>query len=138
MAVSSPSSIRIGDLSNLAGCILTDQLPFQRYLALYFCLIDLALLIQYLHYEGLSGKTHTHPSSTEGYARVLNTIEEPSVEEDTEVTTDAEFNSSRYSSLYDPSTPMRGSLVKYYTITSREQARQIRKMYLPLSLASCV
>ncbi|KXN86907.1 putative vacuolar amino acid transporter YPQ3 [Leucoagaricus sp. SymC.cos] len=42
----------LGDFSNLIGCILTRQLPFQAYLATYFCLIDLVLLAQYLYYGG--------------------------------------------------------------------------------------
>ncbi|WVO13933.1 hypothetical protein L204_101558 [Cryptococcus depauperatus] len=40
-----------GDITNLIGCLLTDQLPFQTYLASYFCLVDLALLGQYFHYQ---------------------------------------------------------------------------------------
>jgi hypothetical protein len=39
-----------GDLSNLVGCILTHQLPFQTYLAAYFCLVDFSLVAQYLYY----------------------------------------------------------------------------------------
>ena len=37
-------------MSNLLGCILTHQLPFQTYLAAYFCFVDLSLLGQYLYY----------------------------------------------------------------------------------------
>ncbi|OCF36512.1 hypothetical protein I316_01761 [Kwoniella heveanensis BCC8398] len=40
-----------GDLTNLIGCLLTDQLPFQTYLAIYFCLIDLCLVWQFFHYK---------------------------------------------------------------------------------------
>ncbi|KAG8734190.1 hypothetical protein FRC11_009846, partial [Ceratobasidium sp. 423] len=44
-----------GDATNLIGCILTNQLPFQArdqtYLAAYFVWIDATLLIQYLYYE---------------------------------------------------------------------------------------
>ncbi|CAE7080759.1 unnamed protein product [Rhizoctonia solani] len=40
-----------GDSTNLIGCILTNQLPFQTYLATYFVWIDASLLIQYLYYE---------------------------------------------------------------------------------------
>ncbi|KAI7858958.1 PQ loop repeat-domain-containing protein [Circinella umbellata] len=39
-----------GDAANLIGCILTDQLPFQRYLGTYFVLIDLCLLGQWIYY----------------------------------------------------------------------------------------
>ncbi|TBU50785.1 PQ loop repeat-domain-containing protein [Dichomitus squalens] len=40
----------LGDTTNLIGCILTNQLPFQTYLATYFCLVDLSLLVQYFYY----------------------------------------------------------------------------------------
>ncbi|KAI9466303.1 PQ loop repeat-domain-containing protein [Lactarius psammicola] len=41
----------LGDLTNLIGCILTHQLPFQTWLATYFCSIDLVLLSQYFYYR---------------------------------------------------------------------------------------
>ncbi|CAE6490306.1 unnamed protein product [Rhizoctonia solani] len=40
-----------GDTTNLIGCILTKQLPFQTYLATYFVWIDACLLLQYMYYE---------------------------------------------------------------------------------------
>ncbi|CAG8648798.1 16298_t:CDS:2 [Acaulospora morrowiae] len=40
----------LGDISNLLGCILTNQLPFQVYLAIYFCIVDLCLFYQYFYY----------------------------------------------------------------------------------------
>ncbi|BEI88950.1 uncharacterized protein CcaverHIS019_0203120 [Cutaneotrichosporon cavernicola] len=39
-----------GDLTNLIGCILTHQLPFQTYLATYFCFVDITLVCQYFYY----------------------------------------------------------------------------------------
>lgn len=42
----------LGDFSNLVGCLLTHQLPFQTYLASYFCLVDCSLLAQYFYYGG--------------------------------------------------------------------------------------
>ncbi|CAH7690796.1 PQ loop repeat-domain-containing protein [Phakopsora pachyrhizi] len=42
-----------GDFTNLLGCILTDQLPFQRNLAIYFNLVDVILLLQYGCYSKL-------------------------------------------------------------------------------------
>lgn len=42
-----------GDATNLIGCILTDQLPFQKYLASYFCLVDICLVTQFFHYSDL-------------------------------------------------------------------------------------
>ncbi|KAI0302134.1 PQ loop repeat-domain-containing protein [Russula brevipes] len=41
----------IGDVTNLIGCILTHQLPFQTLLASYFCVVDVALLSQYIYYR---------------------------------------------------------------------------------------
>ncbi|ORX39935.1 PQ loop repeat-domain-containing protein [Kockovaella imperatae] len=41
----------LGDVGNLVGCVLTDQLPFQTYLAAYFCLVDLSLLYQFFYYR---------------------------------------------------------------------------------------
>ncbi|KAL1917824.1 uncharacterized protein VTP21DRAFT_3658 [Calcarisporiella thermophila] len=45
-----------GDLSNLAGCLLTNQLPFQTFLAMYFCVVDTILLSQYLVYSETHGR----------------------------------------------------------------------------------
>ncbi|KAA1471090.1 hypothetical protein DENSPDRAFT_871340 [Dentipellis sp. KUC8613] len=41
----------LGDLTNLIGCILTHQLPFQTWLATYFCTVDLMLVSQYFYYR---------------------------------------------------------------------------------------
>lgn len=43
----------IGDFTNLMGCVLTHQLPFQTALALYYVCIDLILGTQYLYYSRL-------------------------------------------------------------------------------------
>lgn len=42
----------LGDFSNLVGCILTNQLPFQTWLATYFVSVDLVLVIQFFYYRG--------------------------------------------------------------------------------------
>ncbi|CAL1544874.1 unnamed protein product [Lymnaea stagnalis] len=39
-----------GDLANLIGCILTRQNNFQIILAVYFIVMDIFLLVQYMHY----------------------------------------------------------------------------------------
>ncbi|KAI8344626.1 PQ loop repeat-domain-containing protein [Chlamydoabsidia padenii] len=39
-----------GDTANLVGCILTNQLAFQRYLSIYFVSVDICLLVQYFYY----------------------------------------------------------------------------------------
>ncbi|CAH1759279.1 2941_t:CDS:2 [Entrophospora sp. SA101] len=40
----------LGDVTNLVGCLLTKQLPFQTYLSMYFCSMDCALFLQYFYY----------------------------------------------------------------------------------------
>ncbi|KIK92407.1 hypothetical protein PAXRUDRAFT_147397 [Paxillus rubicundulus Ve08.2h10] len=42
----------LGDASNLIGCLLTHQLPFQTYLATYFCMVDCCIISQYIYYGG--------------------------------------------------------------------------------------
>ncbi|ORY27203.1 PQ loop repeat-domain-containing protein [Naematelia encephala] len=53
-----------GDITNLIGCVLTDQLPFQTYLAAYFCVVDFSLLAQFFYYRSLQLKSTTQPPST--------------------------------------------------------------------------
>ncbi|TFK76307.1 hypothetical protein BDN72DRAFT_756006 [Pluteus cervinus] len=51
----------LGDFSNLVGCILTGQLPFQRWLATYFVFVDCMLVAQYFYYaHGDTTPTHKH------------------------------------------------------------------------------
>ncbi|KAI3655052.1 hypothetical protein MP228_000432 [Amoeboaphelidium protococcarum] len=57
-----------GDLSNLLGCLFTDQMPFQLYLACYFVFLDLILLSQYLYYVTYRQR-RSHPS----FQRLFNT-----------------------------------------------------------------
>ncbi|OCH92230.1 PQ-loop-domain-containing protein [Obba rivulosa] len=47
----------LGDVTNLIGCILTRQLPFQTWLAGYFCFVDCTLLGQYFYYRTSSKLT---------------------------------------------------------------------------------
>ncbi|KAG1756668.1 PQ loop repeat-domain-containing protein [Suillus paluster] len=61
----------LGDFSNLIGCLLTHQLPFQTYLATYFCIVDCSLLAQYFYYGGgpaipseVYGRTRSRTLST--------------------------------------------------------------------------
>jgi uncharacterized protein with PQ loop repeat len=39
-----------GDITNLVGCVLTKQLPVQLYTGVYFCFMDLLLVLQYGYY----------------------------------------------------------------------------------------
>ncbi|KJE95609.1 hypothetical protein CAOG_08934 [Capsaspora owczarzaki ATCC 30864] len=41
----------LGDITNLVGAILTDQLPTQVYTAVYFCCIDAIMVSQYAYYK---------------------------------------------------------------------------------------
>jgi len=43
----------LGDATNLLGCVLTQQLPFQLYTAIYFCISDVFLLSQWFFYSKL-------------------------------------------------------------------------------------
>jgi len=65
-------------MSNLVGCILTRQLPFQTYLAAYFCCVDFCLTAQYLYYykykppsEESSPISASTPLLEEGLAHLL-------------------------------------------------------------------
>jgi len=40
----------LGDVTNLVGCILTQQLPTQLYTAIYFQIMDVLMLSQYAYY----------------------------------------------------------------------------------------
>jgi len=40
-----------GDITNLLGCILTHQLPFQTLLACYYVLVDSVLMFQFVFYK---------------------------------------------------------------------------------------
>ncbi|KAI0647055.1 PQ loop repeat-domain-containing protein [Trametes meyenii] len=51
----------LGDATNLVGCILTHQLPFQTYLATYFVFVDFSLLSQYIYYRTPTEKTMRPP-----------------------------------------------------------------------------
>ncbi|AFR93347.2 vacuolar membrane protein [Cryptococcus neoformans C23] len=55
-----------GDITNLIGCLLTHQLPFQTFLAAYFCIIDVTLLGQYFYYR--QNQTVLAPTAAYGYA----------------------------------------------------------------------
>lgn len=37
-----------GDVTNLVGCLLTHQLPFQIAVATYFCVVDCIILAQWI------------------------------------------------------------------------------------------
>jgi hypothetical protein len=53
-----------GDITNLVGCILTHQLPFQTYLAAYFVFVDLSLVAQYIYYYKPAPAPSASPSPT--------------------------------------------------------------------------
>jgi hypothetical protein len=51
----------LGDLCNLVGGLLTNQLPFQIMLAIYFVAVDTALLIQCLYLAEDNGNNRPSP-----------------------------------------------------------------------------
>ncbi|KAG0258129.1 hypothetical protein DFQ27_004799, partial [Actinomortierella ambigua] len=51
-----------GDLCNLLGCYLTNQLPFQKYLAIYFCVADIILFGQWIYYTRQHNRRKTLPN----------------------------------------------------------------------------
>ncbi|KAA1117988.1 hypothetical protein PGT21_029268 [Puccinia graminis f. sp. tritici] len=53
-----------GDVTNLIGCLLTNQLVFQRNLAIYFNLIDLILIGQFALYSRTTTSTTTTTGTT--------------------------------------------------------------------------
>ncbi|KAK0503431.1 PQ loop repeat-domain-containing protein [Armillaria luteobubalina] len=53
----------MGDISNLVGCILTHQLPFQTYLATYFVFVDCTLVGQYIYYSIRNPPSHVRARS---------------------------------------------------------------------------
>ncbi|WWC69377.1 uncharacterized protein I206_103316 [Kwoniella pini CBS 10737] len=66
-----------GDITNLLGCLLTDQLPFQTYLAIYFCTIDLALVGQYIHYKPTAPVRPPSVAQTPRYVTYNSLISSP-------------------------------------------------------------
>ncbi|THU88401.1 hypothetical protein K435DRAFT_821379 [Dendrothele bispora CBS 962.96] len=54
----------LGDISNLIGCILTHQLPFQTWLATYFVVVDFTLFGQYFYYQRVNARLYSHPKRT--------------------------------------------------------------------------
>jgi len=43
-----------GDITNLLGCVLTQQLPVQLYTAIYFCFIDVIMVSQWVYYTKIN------------------------------------------------------------------------------------
>ncbi|KAJ8099853.1 PQ loop repeat-domain-containing protein [Lipomyces tetrasporus] len=48
----------LGDATNLIGCLLTRQLPFQTFLAMYYLIIDVVLCCQYVYYTKIQSQTY--------------------------------------------------------------------------------
>ncbi|RIA91818.1 PQ loop repeat-domain-containing protein [Glomus cerebriforme] len=62
----------LGDISSFFGGILTDQLPFQIYLAAYFCVVDFILFFQYFYYTWIRNPSKSE-SNEEIPVRPLST-----------------------------------------------------------------
>jgi len=53
-----------GDITNLVGCLLTQQVPTQLITAIYFCVVDSTMMLQWLYYNKMGGaKAKPHFSS---------------------------------------------------------------------------
>lgn len=68
----------LGDATNLIGCVLTQQLPFQIAVATYFCCIDVCLSAQFLYYWSKARKErrrHKRIASANPYAVLSETSE---------------------------------------------------------------
>lgn len=61
-----------GDTFALWGALLTHQLQFQIFLAMYYCGIDVILLSQYFYYETLGYGAHKREASGEEVVEVLD------------------------------------------------------------------
>ncbi|KAK9240963.1 PQ loop repeat-domain-containing protein [Lipomyces kononenkoae] len=48
----------LGDATNLIGCLLTQQLPFQTFLAIYYLSIDVILCGQYIYYTNVKSEAY--------------------------------------------------------------------------------
>ncbi|KAJ6502446.1 PQ loop repeat-domain-containing protein [Mycena sanguinolenta] len=67
----------LGDASNLIGCILTQQLPFQTWLATYFVSVDVLLVGQYLYYQSRkppAPPSRRRASTTDRHYRTLSVV----------------------------------------------------------------
>merc|ERR1719427_1033862 len=59
----------LGDATNLASCILTQNLPTQTYQAVWFVIVDIALLGQWFYYKARTRRIET--TFAEGYCGSL-------------------------------------------------------------------
>ncbi|KAJ9097285.1 hypothetical protein QFC21_004954 [Naganishia friedmannii] len=58
-----------GDITNVIGCLLTDQKEFQTLLATYFCIVDLLLAGQYAYYTRLRAQRQHKEATRQHHAR---------------------------------------------------------------------
>eukprot|EP01135_Chromosphaera_perkinsii_P003615 Nk52_evm24s249 gene=Nk52_evmTU24s249 len=56
----------VGDTLNLVGAVLTHQLPTQIYTAVYFCMMDCALVAQFTYYKIFNRQSLSSSSSRSG------------------------------------------------------------------------
>jgi len=61
----------IGDITNLVGCVLTKQLPVQLYTSVYFCIMDLLLVLQYAYYMSKGAVVDPNASDLEAVQPLL-------------------------------------------------------------------
>ncbi|KAL5014902.1 hypothetical protein ScPMuIL_009172 [Solemya velum] len=61
----------LGDTTNLIGSFLTEQLPLQTYLAIYFVAADLVLLTQFIYYKFWRRRQRVMSQASQDSSRVL-------------------------------------------------------------------
>ncbi|PWN40981.1 hypothetical protein IE81DRAFT_198989 [Ceraceosorus guamensis] len=63
-----------GDITNLIGCLLTNQLAFQVAIAVYFCVVDAIIGIQFVYYSRRNEKAMPAAPSRARYASTASTF----------------------------------------------------------------
>lgn len=112
-----------GDITNLLGCVLTDQKEFQTLLATYFCLVDVLLTTQFVHYHRRSSLILLRAQQAERQAQRLQASARSSPRNVlTEVEDDATSVESNDDDLIEPS--MLESFVSAATGRSLSQIRE--------------
>ncbi|ODN83206.1 hypothetical protein L202_01393 [Cryptococcus amylolentus CBS 6039] len=109
-----------GDITNLIGCLLTDQLPFQTYLAAYFCIIDVALVGQYIYYQ----KPQPVPTPRHNYAALTESPRQAVI---------LPPNTAPVSRNHSASGPLASPLTPGAQSAGLPRQRSKRGLYLPTS-----
>lgn len=116
----------LGDSTNLLGCILTNQLPFQTYISIYFVFNDFILDFQYLYYKKFSASHNIKIDPLYGE----NIPETDSV---VELITDNTFASTNDNDVLNNNKPFLGS-----SLLSKNKIITVTTALLSVSPGSCM